>query len=109
MPNNVAPFAVRSGEGTPLETPTGGSVQIKAHTRNPNGSLTVLEFVISPREGPALQPTFAGTSCGACSRVTSDSRRVTRYFGRRRAAWRAVRVARRTASRTPATRQAGCS
>ena len=54
MSNPVAPFAVLSGEGTPLETPTGGSVTIKAHTGNTNGSMTVLEFVLSPKEGPGL-------------------------------------------------------
>jgi mannose-6-phosphate isomerase-like protein (cupin superfamily) len=54
MSNPVAPFAVLSGEGTPLETPTGGCVTIKAHTRNTNGSLTVLEFVNEPQDGPAL-------------------------------------------------------
>jgi mannose-6-phosphate isomerase-like protein (cupin superfamily) len=54
MSNPVAPFAVLSGEGTPLEIPFGGSVTIKAHTRNTNGSLTVLEFVHPPKAGPAL-------------------------------------------------------
>ena len=54
MSNPVAPFAVLSSEGTPLATPTGGSVTIKAHTGNTNGSMTVLEFVLSPKEGPAL-------------------------------------------------------
>ncbi len=33
----TTPFAVLSGEGTPLETPFGGRVTIKAHTRNTNG------------------------------------------------------------------------
>jgi mannose-6-phosphate isomerase-like protein (cupin superfamily) len=50
----IAPFAVQSGEGTALETPTGDAVTIKAATRQTNGSLTVLEFVIGPKEGPAL-------------------------------------------------------
>lgn len=54
MSSSVEPFAVQSGEGTLLETPTGDSVYIKTNTRNTNGSLTVLEFVISPRNGPAL-------------------------------------------------------
>jgi mannose-6-phosphate isomerase-like protein (cupin superfamily) len=54
MSDPVAPFAVLSGEGTLLETPTGGSVTIKAHTGNTNGSMTVLEFVLLPKEGPAL-------------------------------------------------------
>ncbi|HTF52673.1 MAG TPA: cupin domain-containing protein [Pseudonocardia sp.] len=54
MSNAVAPFAVLSGQGTPLEIPFGGSVTIKAHTRNTNGSLTVLEFVHPPKAGPPL-------------------------------------------------------
>jgi mannose-6-phosphate isomerase-like protein (cupin superfamily) len=50
----MQPFAVGSGEGTLLETPTGDSVYVKTNTRNTQGSLTVLEFVISPKNGPAL-------------------------------------------------------
>jgi mannose-6-phosphate isomerase-like protein (cupin superfamily) len=52
--HSVAPFAVQFGEGTALETPTGDVVTIKAATRETNGSLTVLEFLIAPKEGPAL-------------------------------------------------------
>ena len=48
MSNPVAPFAVSPGEGTPLPIRFGGSVTIKAHTRNTNGSLTVLEFMHPP-------------------------------------------------------------
>ena len=54
MPNPVPPFAVHSGEGTAIETPTGGMCVIKAHTGNTNGALTVTEFVIPPRQGPGL-------------------------------------------------------
>ena len=50
----VAPFAVQPGEGTTLETPTGDMVAIKAATRQTNGSLSVLELVIRPKQGPAL-------------------------------------------------------
>jgi len=39
MSNPVEPFAVLPGEGTPLPIPFGGSVTIKAQTRNTNGSL----------------------------------------------------------------------
>jgi mannose-6-phosphate isomerase-like protein (cupin superfamily) len=49
-----APFAVQSGEGTVLQTPTGDSVIVKADTSQTNGTLTVLEFIIGPNEGPAL-------------------------------------------------------
>jgi mannose-6-phosphate isomerase-like protein (cupin superfamily) len=54
VPTHVAAFAVQPGEGTVLETPTGDVVTIKAATRQTNGSLTVLEFVIGPGKGPAL-------------------------------------------------------
>jgi mannose-6-phosphate isomerase-like protein (cupin superfamily) len=54
VPTAVAPFAVQSGEGTALETPTGDVVTVKAATRQTHGSLTVLEFVIGPKKGPAL-------------------------------------------------------
>jgi len=50
----IAPFAVQFGEGTALETPTGDVVTIKAATRQTNGSLTVLELLIGPKQGPAL-------------------------------------------------------
>jgi hypothetical protein len=54
VPPPVAPFAVQSGEGTALGTPTDDIVTIKAATRQTNGSLTVLELVIGPKKGPAL-------------------------------------------------------
>src|ERR1700752_1201514 len=54
MSTAIEPFALQSGEGTLLETPTGDSVYVKTNTRNTHGSLTVLEFVISPKNGPAL-------------------------------------------------------
>ena len=54
MLNHIAPFAVQSGEGKMLETPTGDVVTIKATTRQTNGSLTVLELLFSPKQGPAL-------------------------------------------------------
>jgi hypothetical protein len=54
MSASVAPFAVQSGEGTRLETPTGDWVTITAHTRNTNGSMSVLEVTSEPKSGPAL-------------------------------------------------------
>lgn len=54
MSTSLEPFAVQSGEGTCLETPTGDSVYVMTNTRNTHGSLTVLEFVIAPKNGPAL-------------------------------------------------------
>jgi len=50
----ISPFAIQSGEGMAIETPTGDLVTVKADTRKTNGSLTVLEFVIGPKAGPAL-------------------------------------------------------
>jgi mannose-6-phosphate isomerase-like protein (cupin superfamily) len=50
----VRPFAVQPGEGTPLETPTGDWATIKAHTRNTNGSLSVIELSSKPKSGPGL-------------------------------------------------------
>jgi mannose-6-phosphate isomerase-like protein (cupin superfamily) len=50
----IAPFAVQPGEGVALETPAGDTVTIKAATRQTNGSLTVLELLIGPKQGPAL-------------------------------------------------------
>jgi mannose-6-phosphate isomerase-like protein (cupin superfamily) len=43
---------------TRWDVPFGGSVTIKAQTRNTNGSLTVLEFVHPPKAGPALHLHF---------------------------------------------------
>ena len=54
MSTSVPPFAVPPGEGTLLETPTGDVVTIKAHTRNTNGSMSVLEIAVEPNSGPAL-------------------------------------------------------
>ncbi|GAA5127107.1 cupin domain-containing protein [Pseudonocardia adelaidensis] len=53
MRHSTAPFAVRSGEGPVLETPTGDSVTVKADTRSTNGSLTILELLVAPGSGPA--------------------------------------------------------
>lgn len=54
MPNPLTPFAVQSGEGEQLRTPTGDLVCIKANTRDTNGSLTIMEFEFAPKSGPAL-------------------------------------------------------
>ena len=54
MPDPMSPFAVPAGGGTPVMTPTGDTVSIKTDTVNTHGSLTVMEFVISPKNGPGL-------------------------------------------------------
>lgn len=50
----TGPFAVPAGEGRVVATPTGDQVTIKAGTGSTNGSMTVLEFVMGPQQGPAL-------------------------------------------------------
>ena len=54
MDTPIPPFAVQAGEGIVLETPTGDTAIIKADTRQTNGSLTVIELIIGPKQGPAL-------------------------------------------------------
>ena len=54
MSTPIPPFAVQAGEGTVLETPTGDTAVVMADTKRTNGSLTVIEFVIGPKQGPAL-------------------------------------------------------
>jgi mannose-6-phosphate isomerase-like protein (cupin superfamily) len=54
MADPVAPFAIQPGEGTALETPTGDVITIKAVTSQTNGSLSVMEAFIGPKQGPAL-------------------------------------------------------
>ena len=54
MATFIPPFAMQSGEGRALETPTGDAVTVKADTRKTNGSLTVIELLIEPKSGPAL-------------------------------------------------------
>lgn len=53
MLNVTAPFAVQSGEGPVLGTPTGDAITVKADTKGTNGSLTVLELLVAPGSGPA--------------------------------------------------------
>ncbi|HEY5787930.1 MAG TPA: cupin domain-containing protein [Microlunatus sp.] len=50
----IRPFAVQQIEGVKLRTPTAGSVIVKADTSDTNGSMTVLEFLIPPNDGPAV-------------------------------------------------------
>lgn len=54
MPYPVEPFGVRAGEGSQIESPTGGTVYVKARTETTSGSMTVLEIVVPPKDGPAL-------------------------------------------------------
>ena len=50
----IRPFAVQRSEGVKLRTPTAGHVIVKAGTTQTNGSLTVLEFLVPPKDGPAV-------------------------------------------------------
>jgi mannose-6-phosphate isomerase-like protein (cupin superfamily) len=54
MFTSIRPFAVQPGQGVELKTPTAGSVIVKADTSQTNASMTVLEFLIPPNDGPAL-------------------------------------------------------
>src|SRR5258708_39460616 len=54
LPTFIPAFAVQSGEGLTVKTPTGDSVTAKADTMKTNGSVTVLELLIGPKQGPAL-------------------------------------------------------
>jgi mannose-6-phosphate isomerase-like protein (cupin superfamily) len=51
---SLEPFAVQAGGATRLETPTGDSAYVMTDSRNTHGSLTVIQLVISPKNGPAL-------------------------------------------------------
>lgn len=54
MVNPGAPFAVQPGAGTALRTPMGDVITIKAATSQANGSLTIMELLIGPEQGPVL-------------------------------------------------------
>ena len=54
MSASIRPFAVQASEGMLLQTPTAGHVIVKAETSQTNGSLTVLEFLVPPNDGPAV-------------------------------------------------------
>jgi mannose-6-phosphate isomerase-like protein (cupin superfamily) len=53
MPSSVVPFAVQSGEGKAMLTPTGDTVVVKANTASTNGSISVMELTVAPKSGPA--------------------------------------------------------
>ena len=54
MTSPVRPFAVQLDEGLTLKTPTAGHVIVRADTAQTNASLTVLEFLVPPSDGPAV-------------------------------------------------------
>ena len=101
-------FAVQSGGGTALETPTGGLCVIKAHTGNTNGALTVTEFVIPPKQGPALHTHLREDEVWYILEGDFRFKAGDEMLRSRPAAWPSARVARRTPSKMSATRQGGC-
>lgn len=48
-----SPFAAQFGEGRQVDTPTGDLAVVKADTARTNGSMSVLELLIAPFNGPA--------------------------------------------------------
>lgn len=54
MSSAVQPFVVLSGEGETVRGPAGGPATFKARAKETNGTLTALENVIGPGEGPPL-------------------------------------------------------
>jgi quercetin dioxygenase-like cupin family protein len=55
----TSPFAVGPGEGETIEGPAGGPLTFKARGEQTGGTLTALENVIAPGDGPPLH-THAG-------------------------------------------------
>ena len=108
MSNPVEPFAVLPGEGSQLPIPFGGSVTIKAETRNTNGSLTVLELVHPPKAGPAVHLHFREDEVWYVSEGDYRFKVGDAMFRLSEAEWPSARAALRTASRTSATHLGGC-
>jgi mannose-6-phosphate isomerase-like protein (cupin superfamily) len=51
---SMTPFSVQAGEGAALQTPTGDVVTVKVDTAQSMGAMTVLEFLVQGRSGPAV-------------------------------------------------------
>jgi oxalate decarboxylase/phosphoglucose isomerase-like protein (cupin superfamily) len=54
MTGSVQPFVVLTEEGETVRGPAGGPATFKARAKETNGTLTALESVIAPGEGPPL-------------------------------------------------------
>ncbi len=52
MVNSVQAFVVPGGEGHVIQGPAGGPAIIKAGTETTNGSFTLLEVTVGPKQGP---------------------------------------------------------
>ena len=54
MHTSTAPFAAHSSDRAPLVTPTGDHAIVMADTEKTGGSLTVIELMNQPKNGPPL-------------------------------------------------------
>jgi len=54
MHTSTAPFAAHSSDRAPLVTPTGDHAIVMAGTEKTGGSLTVIELINQPKNGPPL-------------------------------------------------------
>jgi mannose-6-phosphate isomerase-like protein (cupin superfamily) len=54
MSGPVNPFLVPAGAGETVHGPAGGPVTFKARTQDTNGTVTALENIIGPGQGPPL-------------------------------------------------------
>ena len=54
MTGSVQPFVVLTEEGETVRGPAGGPATFKSRAKETNGTLTALESVIAPGEGPPL-------------------------------------------------------
>ena len=106
MTYGAKPFAVSAGEGTTLPIPFGGSVTIKAHTSNTNGSLAVLEFIHPPKAGPAAHTHLREDEVWFVLEGDYRFKVGEAMSGGPRAAWSSVRGAQRMPSRTSGTHRA---
>lgn len=54
VPGSVAPFVVLAGDGDVIRGPVGGATTIKARAETTNGTVTAVETVVAPGQGPPL-------------------------------------------------------
>ncbi len=52
--DGAVPYVVNAGEGRVIQGPAGGPATVKARTETTNGSFTMVEITIGPKEGPPL-------------------------------------------------------
>jgi quercetin dioxygenase-like cupin family protein len=52
--SDARPFVVQPGEGTTVQGPAGGPLSFKARGEQTNGTLTAVENVVAPGDGPPL-------------------------------------------------------